>query len=370
MEKKYKLQKSNLGYRIKVGSATFLMLITSMIATSCKKHKPNVEPTTIMEEETLETPNLDFMTPQELGLPLENLKTENFIEILSGDFDINQVVRDLNGTLWASQDDLNNSKNIGKVIINTNGGQYTITKDSNGNTIVKENGVGYQIIDKNGNIKESGNGIPAGYKEIEGSQDLIVKEYTIADKDYYNNKGEVVISKGSVISVETESRANAELATSKKEAEERASTTKVYAEEITSSNEQIIQELIRQGVSEEDARRAVSGSESTTKKSEPTTEAEEPTTKAEEPTTKKSEPTTKVEEPTTKKSEPTTKAEEPVTKAQSSGYYEIYGMKFLSEADYQQWVFQGYTGYSEVNGVMRADTKEMDEAYQKSLGGN
>lgn len=39
------------------------------------------------------------------------------------------------------------------------------------------------------------------------------------------------------------------------------------------------------------------------------------------------------------------------------GTYTIYGMTFESKADYQQWVFQGYQGYSEVNGIMMSDQK-------------
>ena len=355
MKKRYSLKRKSLGRRIKAGSLALLMFGISMMSASCKKEKFSMATNTDAIEETLESPDLSFMNPSELGIKLNSLQNKAFMEKLTGDFDINEVVRDSNGVLWASQGDLENSKNIGKIIIDTKNGKYVVTKDSKGNTIVKESGVGYQIIDSQGNEIESGNNIPSNYKEIEGTKDLIEKDYTIASKDYYNNEGEVIISKGSVIKNETESRANAELATSKQEAKE--VSTKQYVEEKTSSPEQIIQELIRQGVSEHDARIAVLGSDSVpNKRQESVTEV---------PTTKKQEPVTEV--PTTKKQEPVT--EVPTTKKQSSGYYEIYGMKFLSEADYQQWVFQDYTGYSEVNGVMVADTKEMDDAYQKSIGG-
>lgn len=349
MKRKYSLQKNQLGFRIKAGTLALLMFGGTIVSTSCDKNKSQVSTPTDIVEEGLETPNLGFMRPNQLGLELNSLLRSSFMEKLSGNFDINEVVRDANGVLWASQKDLEDSKNIGKVIIDTNNGEYVITKDDNGNTIVKEVGVGYQIIDKNGKTIESGEELPTNYKEIEGTKDLIEKDYTIASKDYYNNEGEVVISKGSVIKNETESKANQELATSKDEIKE--PSTKQYVEEKTSSNEEIIDELVRQGVSLEDARAAVLGSEATT-------------AKVEESTTKKIEPTTV--EPTTV--EPTTA--EPTTKQESSGYYEIYGLKFLSKADYEQWVIQGYTGYSEVNGIMVANTIEMEEAYQKSLGGN
>ena len=364
MKKNYMLQKRGLGYRITAGAAAVLLFLVS--GTSCKKNQ--VEDATISEENALDEQDLSFMSPYELGLPVDSFVKGSNIEVLSGNFNPNEVVRDSLGVLWISQKDLENSKNIGKSIYDTKNGQYIVTKDSKGNTIVKEKGTGYQIIGEDGKVKETGNGTPAGRKKIEGTEDLIGEEYTVASKDYYNNKGEVVIKKGSTIKNETESRANAGLATSKEEALSKETTTEVYIEEKTSSQEQIIQELIRQGVSEKDARQAVLGNkqEPTTKKSEPTTEV--PTTVKRDPNVvRDEESTTKKPEPTTKKSEPTTEA--PTTQKQSSGYYEIYGMKFLSKADYDQWVIQGYTGYSEVNGVMRADTKEMNEAYQKSIGG-
>ena len=45
------------------------------------------------------------------------------------------------------------------------------------------------------------------------------------------------------------------------------------------------------------------------------------------------------------------------------GTYTIYGMTFESKADYQQWVFQDYQGYSEVNGIMISDQK-LQSQYQ------
>ena len=82
------------------------------------------------------------------------------------------------------------------------------------------------------------------------------------------------------------------------------------------------------------------------------------------------EPTTVI--PTT---EPTTipqTTESPVTtSSQTNGYYTDpdSGLVFESKADCDQWKLNGYEGYSLLNGIMVANTKEMDDAKQKSLGG-
>lgn len=61
----------------------------------------------------------------------------------------------------------------------------------------------------------------------------------------------------------------------------------------------------------------------------------------------------------------TTTSKEEAGKYNADGTYTIYGLTFETKADFEQYVIQGYSGYAEVNGVMKPYTNEMEEAKQK-----
>lgn len=46
----------------------------------------------------------------------------------------------------------------------------------------------------------------------------------------------------------------------------------------------------------------------------------------------------------------------------NDGLVTFLGLKFKTENDYRRWVQQGYTGYSQVNGVMTVDSPEIEAA--------
>ena len=279
--------------------------------TSSSISENTEEPATILEEGIEDGIDISLKTEDELGVELSSLSDDSYYEVIS-------------------------TKNVSDSIV--------VIGDSAGKSvIVNKETKEYQIVDNSGKVISEGvltqDGIPEGYYQIPGSEDLLPDGYEQAEKNYVGNDGQVVFEKGDVVVDGAKERLEKEVS---------EATTRIIVEEVTSSPSEIIDELVRQGVPESVAREIVLG-------------------KSEEPTTKVEESTTHVEETTTKVEESTTKAEESTTQVPK---YKQYG--FTSQEDYERWLAgEEYVLY---NGVMVPYTPEFDNAettteYQKTLGG-
>lgn len=113
----------------------------------------------IIPDEELKTDSLDNLGVK-LEFPKEEKKEYNNP---TGNVNVNNIVKDNNGTLWVSPEAEAKQEDIGKVITDTDGG--TLEKRPDGDVYEKQ--PSYEITDKDGNIKDEGklddNGIPDGY---------------------------------------------------------------------------------------------------------------------------------------------------------------------------------------------------------------
>lgn len=321
---------------------------TLMVFNACTAKKSNLpeESTTLPQ---IEMEGIGLVNAGYFGLKLGNKAKKSNYEVLSGNIDSSKITRSSDGTLYVDSDALEKSSQVGKVVIDDKDGKLEVKTDPiTGETRVYDTIPGYQIIDEDGNVKETGDETPEGYHKIEGSKDLLKDGYVVAPHDYYGNDGSIIIAKGDVISEETKKRADKELYSSKSD----IPTTEVSTEEIvTYSNDELVKRLMEQGVSFEDAYLVIYG--------EPYTESYSNNNQNE---TTVAESTTVIETTTV----------ETTTQTSNSGYYTDpdSGLLFESKADCDQWKLNGYEGYSLVNGIMVANNKNMEAAKQKSLGGN
>ena len=325
-EKPVKIKKLKNKKRLIVSAVAIILAITT--AVTCMIHfgrKKKQNGSDLLPTKTISTLSLDEMG-SELEFPDESkLDQPRYGEVVSGDININEIVEGkdpkTNKTiLWKNQEAKEKSKDIGKTVIDTKNGTLVVTQ----NGTVKEKTEGYEVKDTTGKVVASGEGnVPQG-KVWDNDQNAYVDsseagKYVYADTNYYDKTtGELILEKGMLVTKETLENAKRVLSTSNTASnynsyENNSYNTQSYsAYESNTSYNQTYTEPVYTPVQEET--KQVSSDEG---------------------------------------------------RVNSNGTYTIYGMTFQSKADYQQWVIQGYNGYSEVDGMMMSDAKR--EAYQKTL---
>lgn len=142
-------------------TATTLAATGFGLSKKNKKHdkKPNNTIENNIDDNKMKTSSLD-----DLGVELEFPNEENnTYSNPSGNINVNDIVRDSKGTLWANKQAESKKNEVGKVVTDTKGD--TLVVKPNGDVFEKE--PSYQIKDENGNVKEEGNlgnnSIPNGY---------------------------------------------------------------------------------------------------------------------------------------------------------------------------------------------------------------
>ena len=198
--------------------------------TNITKEVDNTEDTkqTLYDEKSVGIRKLG----KELELPTkENSNKPKYGETVTGNVDINEIV-EKNNTIWKDQTAADNSNNVGKAVVDTNHitnsdgtvKDTTLVVDGNGDVKVSEQG--YEIVDENDTIIDSGNSdIPVGYAwdDVIGGYVPVeeVGKYVKADKDYWgydnNGKAYIVIYKDEVILKSQLENAKATLYTTKPE---------------------------------------------------------------------------------------------------------------------------------------------------------
>ena len=210
--------------------ALILAVSATITAIFWSKKKENnkvpTEPTTSVflpdEEVSLEDLGIKVENPT-----LEDVKTQ-FGEV-TGEVDKEQIV-EKNETLWKDEEAANNSSNVGKVEIDDNNG--TLEVKPNGDVFTKDEG--YEIEKEDGTVVEGTiteedkqNGaigstetvLPDGYVHDENlGKDVVeedVNKFVYCDSDYYDSTGELIYSKGELISKEDLEMAKQLLTTTK-----------------------------------------------------------------------------------------------------------------------------------------------------------
>lgn len=255
----------------------------------------------------LQTRSLDS-----LGKKLPNKKNQKTeYEKVSGDFNIEDVVRGADGDLYDSQESADNASKSGTTVTDTKGG--TLVVEDDGNVYVKEKG--YEIHDEDGNVVESGDGdVP----ESEKDEEIRAIE---CPYDFYDDNGDLIHEKGELITPKTLEDCKRNLHTEKPKGDEYA----VVEEEIVYFD--VEQETTApEPTTEIQSDKAVTGT---------SVSAEEVETQAE----------TQAEETVTTSSKGTENAD--------GTYTTIYGVTYSSYADYQQYIIDGGQGYGYIDGIIQ-----------------
>lgn len=263
--------------------------------------------------DTLGTGSLDL-----LGEELPKTDTNSEYTKVSGDFNVEDVVRGSDGRLYVDGESARNAEKSGTSEIDTKGG--TLEVGSDGDVYTKEEG--YEVVDENGNVVDSGTGTPAQVDEG--------IDYVECPSNYYDDEGNLVHSAGEFIT-------QAEL----DRCRQYYHTTKPQGDEYVTVEEEIIYY---------DEEVATTGSEETTKEEtkEEVVETKEEVTETVEEIT---EPAV-VEEDTTYEEETTTSYSDSGV-VNPDGTYTIYGVTYASYADYQQYIIDGGAGYGYIDGVIQ-----------------
>lgn len=277
--RKFKIDKK-ISKRLAALSASGIIFVTAL--TGCKKEGQTQLETT-QPEPTTTKPSIT-MSIDDLGSELEFPKeTKPQVGEITGKVDVNTIV-EKNDKVYVDQESADKANTVGTTITDTKDDTLTVDPTTGK---VNDTTPGYEIVDENNSVIESGN-----------NEEDLLKGYITLDKNYYYKDGTLAFAKGSIVS------------------EEDFNKYKDYL--ITDLNDAII--------------------------------VEETT-----------EPTTIPTEPTTIPTESTTSSNEGVVN--EDGTYTIFGLTFESKADYEQWVLQGYEGYSEVDGIMISE-EELAARYQ------
>lgn len=211
----------------------------------------------------------------------------------------NRYIKGNNGKFYVDEESAKNANKVGTSTIDTQNGKLTV--DANGK--VKDKEIGYEVKDEKGNVVDKGNngGIPDGYawdsvlgKYVKESE---VGKYVYSDATYYDEDGNIALSKGDIVSKETLANAKKYLLTTKPT------------------------------------------------KQEPQKETQTPTPS------------------TSTNNNSTSNTNQGVVNA--DGTYTIGGMTYLSKADYQQCILQGYEGYAMINGVIQPEENVKQYQYIK-----
>lgn len=314
-----KFRKNNNKNKKKKGiiiGVTSVLLAGVMVATGffvtklLNKMKKQTKDSTSTSQnvDTLGTGSLDL-----LGEELPKTDTNSEYTKVSGDFNIEDVVRGSDGRLYVDGESARNAEKSGTSEIDTKGGTLEIGSD--GDVYTKEDG--YEVIDEDGNVIDSGTGTPAQVDEG--------IDYVECPSNYYDDEGNLVHSAGEFIT-------QAEL----DRCRQYYHTTKPQGDEYVTVEEEIIYY---------DEEVATTGSEET---KEDVVETKEEVTETVEEITE----TEVVEEDTTYEEETTISYSDSGV-VNPDGTYTIYGVTYASYADYQQYIIDGGAGYGYIDGIIQ-----------------
>lgn len=279
--------------------------VTSIVASLLKKGNNGAK-----EEQSTTISDIGL---DDLGNELTtDSTTKTTYKVVSGDIDPDKIVEQ-DGKLYVDEDSASKAKQTKTSIDLKNDTLKTsVVKDKDGKTTVKvyDKTTGYVIEDKTNKTTVTGNlkddGIPDGYAYDPVLKKIVKEEevgkYVYADATYYDKDGNVALQKGDVVLKETLEKAKKYFSTT------------------------------------------------TTKKTTTTTTTKGSTTNG---------TTTANKGTTTTTSKQTTTSNQ--GKLNADGTYTIYGMTFETKEDYQQWVLDGYTGYAEIDGIMKPEEEIINQ---------
>ena len=306
------------------------MTITGLLLSSKVKKKDDdiVNDKTISKvTDKIGTGSLDSLGEK---LPKQDKKNSEYVKI-SGDFNIEDVVRGADGRLYVDAESARNAQKAGTVDIDTKGG--TLRVDSSGKVYTQSEG--YVIVDENGNVIESGEGSPSTQEDG--------VDYVECPNNYYDDEGNLVHSVGEFITPEELQVCKTYYHTTKPKAGEYDKVT----EEIIYDDNSSQQEENNQPVQENN---------------KTSQEEQKDETKTVDPVG--------VNESTIDEREPeqeevnTSSNDQGVTNA--DGTYTIYGITYASYADYQQYIFNNGEGYGFINGIIQPiGDYEIENQYTK-----
>lgn len=255
----------------------------------------------------------------ELELPKKDTPKKEFGTV-TGDIKPEKVVEDNKGTLWVTPEAESKKDNVGKVVIDDEKGKLEVKEDGK----VVEKAPSYEIKDESGKVVETGtldnsNSLPSGWAYDKDTDKNLpsdeVGKYTLEkDDEVWKKDGNNYESYQQALE-DAENGKNI--------------TTKI---ETISIDPVVIEES---EIIYYDTDKVIDNTTSDTNQSDQINNSDLIT---------------------------------PPSNEISNLYLDpVSGLYFESEADYQQWVFQDYEGYGIVNGVMKSQTKEMDEALKEYI---
>ena len=264
--------------------------ITSKLLKKKKTNGPTNSTTTSQSNNEFGTGRLDSLGEE---LPKDNKNTE--YTKVSGDINLEDIVRGADGILYDSQASADKAGKVGTTKIDTK--NDTLVVGDNGKVYTKEQG--YEIVDSEGNVVESGTGTPK-----ESEQEI---EYVECSCNYYDDFGNLVYEVGELITPQ-------ELENCKKNLH----TEKPVGDEYAIIEEEIIYD---------DAYTTPTGSDYEVEISD--VESEEEST------------------------EYTETDNSNVGIFNEDGTYTLYGITYASYADYQQYIISGGEGYGYIDGIIQ-----------------
>lgn len=253
---------------------------------------------------------------EDIGVELEIPKEDEVViktGETTGNVDKDKVV-EKDGVIYADQENADKADQVGTTSTDTKNDTLEVKPDGT----VQEKEEGYEIVDKEtgevvdkGNIGE--NETPDGFEENEElggtfEEEDNTEEYTIADNNYYAEDGTLMVQKGDVISKEDLEYAKKHYTTTPPVVSSSNSTTYTSSKQTTSSNVSSKTSVSSQATSSEATNEGV---------------------------------------------------------LNQDGTYSVFGLTFITKADFEQWILQGYTGYMEVDGIMMSEEMLLEVEYTK-----
>ena len=225
--------------KIKSVFATIAVLIVAAGSFIAGKFSKNFKPH--HEKDSYSISSTDSTSLSDLGKELESKPNSK-----DKKDKYNGYIKGSNGKLYADSESAKNAYKVGNSIVDTQGGKLTV--DSNGKVTEKDKG--YEIKDSEGNIIDSGNensdGKVPGFEkneELGGTYEEgdITSNDVRADANYYDQDGNLIISKGELIEKDSLDWAKQNLSTTKptkqEEETQKATTSSTSTSTTTNSNQ-------------------------------------------------------------------------------------------------------------------------------------
>lgn len=314
--KKLNKKKANKKKRkgIIISSIALLLAATTGLTTffmtkNNKKNKPEYEPPKNTITNNIDNDEITAGSLEDLGVKLDFPKDEKKeYTNPSGNIDTSKIVEDEKGTIWVDKEAESKKDEVGKKVTDTNNGEYEEKADGD----VYKKDEDYQIVDKDGNVKEEGkldsDGLPPKL-DYDKDTDKILD-------DGHANTGLYVAPDGSLWGSEQEY------------------LDSLKKEEITDTETEFIPMdpvIVEESpVSNDEA----SGSQDTS--SDSTIDEKDDAIYSDDDLT----------------------LNDGVLNA--DGTYTIWGLTFLSKADFEQWFMNDGEGYKRENGIMVPVTNQID----------